>query len=201
MFRFLWITFRIVLLSALVGVAIVLALSPNPRLTVQEWMTYPNNDRYDDLITDIAKKYEVEPELVKAMVWRESSFQKNKQGKNGERGLMQVTEGAAKEWVKAQKIETFVPEDLFNEKTNVDAGTWYLKKSLDRWKEKDDPLVFALAEYNAGHGRVQHWIEDSNMGKTATAADLLDNMTFPGTRNYIDSITSRRDFYKKRGRL
>ena len=38
----------------------------------------------------------------------------------------------------AQKIETFVPEDLFNEKTNIDAGTWYLKKSLDRWKEKLD---------------------------------------------------------------
>ncbi len=201
MLRALWRFITIIILAGLVGAALVLVLSPNPRLTVQEWQTYPNNDRYDELIVELAQKYEVDPMLVKAIVWRESSFQKDKVGKDGERGLMQVTEGAAKEWVKAEKVENFVPTDLFDAKTNIDAGTFYLKKSLDRWKTKDDPLTFALAEYNAGHGRVQHWIEDSNMGKAATASDLLDTISFPGTKNYIEAIVSRRDFYKKRGRL
>jgi soluble lytic murein transglycosylase len=201
MFRALWKLVVLVILAAFAGAAAVLLLSPNPRLTVKEWMSYPYCHQYDAIITSVAKKYDVDPMLVKAIVWHESSFRRDMIGKNGERGLMQVTEGAAKEWAKAQKVENFVPTDLFDAKTNLDAGTWYFKKSQERWKAKDDPLVFALAEYNAGHGRVQHWIEDSNMGKAATAADLLDSMTFPGTRAYIDSITSRRDFFKKRGRM
>lgn len=202
MFRILWRFVLLIVLAALVGAAVVLILSSNPRLTVLEWMCYPRNDQYDALITDIAKKYDVDPMLVKALVWRESSFQANKIGKNGEHGLMQVTEGAAKEWVKAQKIENFIfTTDILDPKNNLDAGTWYLKKSLSRWKEKDDPLFFALAEYNAGHGRVQRWLDDSNMGQKATAEDLRRSMTFPGTKSYIDSIVSRRDFYKSRGRM
>ncbi|MEA3189174.1 MAG: soluble lytic murein transglycosylase, partial [Chthoniobacter sp.] len=104
-------------------------------------------------------------------------------------------------WAKQNKIETFVPTDLFAPKTNLEAGTWYLKQALQRWAQKDDPMVFALAEYNAGLRRVDKWVGDSNMGQRATGADLHDNIGFPMTKNYVDSILARYRFYKQRGRL
>jgi peptidoglycan lytic transglycosylase len=201
MLRFLRTFLGLIALAFVSAVAIALYRSPDPAYSVEEWLNSSRFHRYDALIETLAAKHGVDPMLVKAVIWRESKFQADKIGKDGERGLMQVGELAAKEWVKSQKIESFVMADLFDPKTNIDAGTWYLNQSIQRWSKKDDPVTFALAEYNAGRGRVSHWLEDSNVGKVATAADLRDSISFPGTTKYIDSILSRWEFYKKRGRL
>lgn len=97
------------------------------------------------------------PALVKAVIWRETRFQPQMQGNHGERGLMQITEVAAADWVKAEKVETFVPTDLFDPKTNIEIGTWYLGRAMKHWAHKDDPIPFALSEYNAGRTRVKRW--------------------------------------------
>lgn len=181
------------------GLAVVLLRSDDPSYLVRETLHRSRYRRYDALIKVIAKKHGVDPLLVKAVIWRESAFQSHMVGTSGERGLMQVTEGAAQDWAKAEKIETFVPTDLFDPKTNVEVGIWYLKRGLDQWKSKDDPVPFALAEYNAGRGRVDRWVDESNMGQKATADDLRDNISFPGTKKYVEAIMRRRDFYQRRG--
>lgn len=200
MFRALRIFLLVLILAALAGGAFVLMRSPDPRYTAEEWTHLGGWDDYDQLIADLARKHGLDPLLVKAVVWRESKFSPGKVGKDGERGLMQVTEGAASDWVNAVKIKSFAPTDLFDPKTNLDAGSWYLAQALERWKEKDDPLPFALAEYNAGRQRVHRWIGDSNMGKKATAEDLRESIDFPTTKKYVEDITRRMEFYKKRGR-
>lgn len=201
MFRFVRNLFLSLVLAAVVGAGWVLSRSPDPLYTLQEWLGYARYRRYDGLIVEMGRKHEVDPLLIKAIVWRESAFHPEKIGKDGERGLMQLTQGAAADWARQKKIETFVPTDLFSPKTNVDAGTWYLKQALNRWADKDDPMVFALAEYNAGLSRVQKWISASNMGARATAEDLRDHIAFPGTRNYVETILARYHFYKQRERL
>jgi soluble lytic murein transglycosylase len=183
-------------LAALIAAGVVLSTAPDPTYRLQSWLAGARYSRYDPLITDIARKYGVDPLLIKAIVWRESAFHKDKVGTSGERGLMQVGEAAARDWAKAMKIETFVPTDLFDPKTNVDAGTWYFKKKLDRWKQKADPIPFALAEYNAGHVRVDRWIAETRRGDEATAEDLLHAIDFPTTRKYIEDITARYHFYQ-----
>ena len=101
----------------------------------------------------------------------------------------------------AAKIETFIPTDLFDPRTNLDAGTWYLSRALEKWKEKDDPVPFALAEYNAGATRVDRWIASSGVGGKADAQDLLSTMDFPTTRRYVEDIMTRRKFFENRGGL
>jgi soluble lytic murein transglycosylase len=108
---------------------------------------------------------------------------------------MQVGEAAAKDWAQAEKIETFTPTDLFDPKTNLDVGTWYFRKALERWKQKDDPVPFALAEYNAGKVRVDRWIASSKRGDATTAEDLIGAIDFPTTRKYVVDIMARRRFY------
>ena len=55
-------------------------------------------------IRDAARLRGIDPMVVKAVVWRESRFQPGKVGLDGERGLMQITEAAAREWVKNEKV-------------------------------------------------------------------------------------------------
>ena len=196
MARFLIRLALAIALAAIVAAGVVLWTSPDPTYRMQTWLGGSRYARYDGLIADLARKRGVDPLLIKAIVWRESAFQTEKVGTSGERGLMQVGEAAARDWAQAMKIETFVPTDLFDPKTNIDAGSWYFKKALDRWKQKADPIPFALAEYNAGHGRMERWIAASGRGDEATAADLLSAIDFPSTRKYIDDITARYHFYQ-----
>jgi soluble lytic murein transglycosylase len=194
-----------VLIALLALVAIVGALlcvyimsSEDPQYLLRETV-FSWRFKYDDLIRQASQRYGVAPELIKAVIWRESQFQPRKVGLQGERGLMQITEKAAADWARAEKIQTFVSTDLFDPKVNIEAGTWYLDRALTHWSAKDNPLPFALAEYNAGRTRVRRWVEDSGLGNTAGAGDLQAAMDFPTTKSYIAAITARFDFYKRRG--
>ena len=201
MFRFIRTFLLVAILAAFAAAGLLLWLSPDPMYTAQEWMALGRYHEFDDAIREVAEKQGVEPELVKAIVWRESAFSADKIGTSGERGLMQVGEAAAGDWAKSEKLETFVPTDLFDSRMNLEAGAWYLRRALDHWKNKETPLPFALAEYNAGRTRVDRWIAATSMGGQANADDLLGAIDYPTTRRYIDEVTRRLQFYRDRGRL
>ena len=200
MIRFFQKVFALVVFAALTAAGLTLCTSSDPICKLQSWLALGRYSASEALIRDAAEKRGLDPLLVKAMVWRESAFDPTKTGTSGERGLMQVGEAAAQDWAKAEKIETFVKTDLFDAKTNLDVGTWYLKQALDRWKAKERPQPFALAEYNAGRTRVDRWIKATGRGDAATADELLRAMDFPTTRKYIEDITARQRFYEAGGR-
>jgi len=197
---------RTVLLLLLAAAAVALAAggallsAPDPWYRLHEWASLGRYSRYDGLIGDAARKHGVDVHLVRAVVWQESRFSPGKVGSVGERGLMQVGEAAAADWVRAHKVETFTPTDLFSPRMNLEIGTWYLARALERWKERDDPVPFALAEYNAGKRRVDRWIAETGETEegSATGADRLrDQIDFPTTRAYIAAILERRDAYRR----
>jgi soluble lytic murein transglycosylase len=199
--RFIIRALTVLILAAIVAAGLLVVFSDDPVYTSQELIFQQRFRRYDTLIRDMAEKHGIEPELVKAVIWRESAFLPQKIGGDGERGLMQILPGAASDWVRVNHILNFDPADLFDPKTNIDAGTWYLKQALQRWKDRDDALVFALAQYNAGRRRVDQWVAATNLGDKVTADDLRAAISFPTTRKYVDDIIERRAFYKRRGRL
>jgi len=163
------------------------------RYTAMDWLSFGRYQKFDLLIADAAAKHGVDPLLVKAVVWRESQFHAHKTGASGERGLMQVSEAAAQDWVRAHKARDFSPDDLFSPGTNLEIGTWYLRQKLNRWAGRDDPLPFALAEYNAGGRRVDRWAAD----KEATAADLRSRIGFPSTTAYVEAVLRRYEAYRR----
>lgn len=199
MLRFLRTLILVLAFAALTAAGLLIVLSPDPLYAAQELTSFGRYAAQDTLIAEAAKKNGLEPALVKAMMWRESAFDPGKVGTSGERGLMQVGEAAASDWARAQKIETFMPPDLFEPRTNVEAGTWYLKRAIEKWKDRDDPIPFALAEYNAGASRLDRWIAATGVGPKADAHDLLNSIDFPGTRRYVEEIMARARFYRARG--
>ncbi len=183
--------------------------TPDPVYTAYETVFRERFHRYDDLIAETARRHEVDPMVIKAVVWRESQFRPDKRGSEGERGLMQITEAAARDWTKSEKITNFAPEDLFNPKTNIEAGTWLIARALRRYEGKDDPLPFALAEYNAGRSRVVRWTGERGDGHGdsgqptpgVTSQELEAKIDIADTRAYIKTVQNRVQFYRQRGHL
>ena len=187
------------MLALAAGFAYLAMRSGDPVYTFYEWMSPARFHQYDRLIRVVAAEHHLDPMLVKAVVWRESRFDPRKHGTHGERGLMQVSEKAASEWARENKITSFQVDQLFDPKTNLEAGTWYLHRAFERWAAQSDPTPFALAEYNAGASRAERWSGGSTTD--IPVKQFLQSIDFPGTRKYVDSIIERYQFYQGRGQM
>jgi soluble lytic murein transglycosylase-like protein len=83
--------FALVLVLSCAGAVTYLAVrSHDPVYVLRELKDWTDYRRFDPLIVKVAREYDLDPRLIKALVWRESRFQADMIGRNGERGLMQV---------------------------------------------------------------------------------------------------------------
>jgi hypothetical protein len=99
--------------------------------------------KYSQIIVRAATLYDMDPDLLRAVILVESRFNPNAESGKGAGGLMQLMPGTAKE---------MGATNVFNPAQNIYAGTKYLKRMLDMF---DGNVRLALAGYNAGPGAVQ----------------------------------------------
>lgn len=144
--------------------------------------------QFDALIEPIATEQRIDPLLIRAVIWRESRFRPHMRGGDGERGLMQIMEIAADDWLKREKIQNFDYDQLFDPETNIRIGTWYLARAMRRWEETDEPLVFALAEYNAGRTHALRWVDPE---RPRDSQSFLERIDFPTTKRYVSMIQKK----------
>jgi soluble lytic murein transglycosylase-like protein len=109
------------------------------------WSPKPRKTDFDELITQVADDYSLEPSLLKAVMHVESAFNPRARSKKGAMGLMQLMPDTAKR---------FGVWNAYHPEQNVKAGAMYLKWLLQRYNG-DERL--ALAAYNAGEGRVDSY--------------------------------------------
>jgi soluble lytic murein transglycosylase len=157
------------------------------------WREKEQEKKFIPEIKAAAGRYGVDPLLVKAIVWRESRFDPNVRGRSGEIGLMQLRELAAQEWADEEKIGGFDHEHCVDPATNTLAGTYYLSRLLKRYSRTDNSMAYALADYNAGRGNLVKW----NNGSAATnSAVFIEQIGFPGTREYVKAVMRRYTLYQ-----
>ena len=125
--------------------------------------------RYDQDIRRIARRYRVDPPLIKAIIHVESDFNHRAVSNHGAQGLMQLMPATAKE---------LRVSDPFNAKENIDGGTRYFRKMLDSF---GGDLILSLAAYNAGPGRV---------ARTGGVPQIKE------TRRYVNKVLKRYKVYK-----
>ena len=103
---------------------------------------------------DAAKTYNVDFELLQAVIVAESGFDHLAVSPKGAIGLMQLMPDTAKRFgVNADKSKS-VELKLRDPKTNINAGAKYLRTLINMFPGK---LELAIASYNAGEGAVQKY--------------------------------------------
>jgi len=102
------------------------------------------NTPYATEIDTAAKKYNVDPALLRGLIRQESNFNPNAGSPAGARGLTQLMPGTAA----ALGVDPSVPAQA------IEGGAKYLRQQLDKFG--GDPAK-ALAAYNAGPGAVQRY--------------------------------------------
>lgn len=90
------------------------------------------------IISDAAKKFHVDPNLIAAMAFRESRFDPNAVSRIGAEGVMQL---------KPRTARSLGVLNSFDPQQNVFGATKYLRTLLDRFHGDID---MTLAAYNAG---------------------------------------------------
>jgi soluble lytic murein transglycosylase-like protein len=120
-----------------------------------------------------ARRNNLPPELVAAVVETESDFRPRLISHKNAQGLMQIIPSTA---------EFIGAGDLFNPRDNIAAGTKYLRYLYDRFNG-DQKMV--LAAYNAGEGNVEKF------GGIPP---------FPETINYLQRVNTRTKLYRDRVR-
>lgn len=173
---------------------VVLAILLVGTLFLLKQVRVRKHTRFDPFILEAANRYKIDPALIKAVIWQESKFNPAARGKAGEIGLMQVREDAAWEWAEAEKINRFHHEQITDPRRNILCGTFYLAKVYKRYTKTDNPVPYALADYNAGRTHVLRW----NKGAALTnSSAFLAQVDYPSTRLYATNVMKKQREFKK----
>lgn len=97
---------------------------------------------HDPLIRAEASRFQLDPLLIKSIIWVESCFDPRAVSPVGAEGLMQLMPGTAAE---------LGVEDTFSPEANLRGGITYFARLVERFENN---LELALAAYNAGPGAV-----------------------------------------------
>ena len=150
---------------------------------------FKNNTAIRSYIDEYSAEFHVHPAYIAAIILNESSFRTDATSSVGAMGLMQLLPSSG-EWI-APKIGIYDYTDdlLYDGKTNVHMGAWYLNYLSGKFDS--DPILVACA-YHAGAGNVQSWLSKySTDGKTLT----FDQIPYDNTRTYAKRVVETYDLY------
>jgi soluble lytic murein transglycosylase len=174
------------------GFVVLLALSAViVHLTMPAWYArwwYPME--HGPAITAEAAATGVAPDLIAAVIFRESKYTEDARSARGAVGLMQVLPETA-QWIHTQHAAPAAePERLAEPAVNIAYGTWYLKYLTGKYGSED----LALAAYNGGETNLQKWIATAQReGHALTIAEV----PFSETRSFVGAVHDARSVYRR----
>lgn len=152
-------------------------------------LVYPLH--YTEYIIKYSSEYEIDPHLVAAIINVESNYDVNAKSQKEARGLMQISPTTAKWASNKLNMEDFSLESLYNPKTNIQIGCWYINVLNE---EFNGNLKLILAAYNGGSGNVNKWLKNDEYSKDG---ENLHNIPFKETDEYVKKVLKNYSMYKK----
>jgi hypothetical protein len=125
------------------------------------------------IILQAANRYQIDSDLVKAIIMVESRYNPKAISKRGAKGLMQLMPKTAK---------ALGVGDSFNPEHNINAGVRYFKKLMNQF---NGDVKLALAAYNAGSKKVRKY---------------QGVPPFKATHYYIKKVFEYRQYYKEKAK-
>lgn len=131
----------------------------------------PNYKAVKHLLREASVAHDIDYELLQALIATESGFNTHAVSPKGAVGLMQLMPPTAQRYgVRADKNSP-IEKKLTDPKTNIRAGSRYLRYLIDLFPGQ---LELAVAAYNAGEGAVQRY------------GNKIPN--YPETKNYVKTV-------------
>jgi soluble lytic murein transglycosylase-like protein len=130
--------------------------------TLQLILERSSTKKFNEYVMNASQKYNVDPDLIHAVIKAESSYNPDAVSPKGAGGLMQLMPDTA---IQYGVTDRFSPEE------NIDGGTKYLKFLLDKY---EGDITLAIAAYNAGEGTVDKY---------------GDIPPYPETRAYVQKVS------------
>lgn len=139
---------------------------------------------YSEYVEKYAESYNVDENLVYAVIKAESNFNQNAKSSKDAIGLMQLVESTAKDVSKKVDIQLTddeLKEKLLEPEININLGTKYISILIEKYQN----IEIAVTAYNAGIGTVDNWIEK---GVIKEDGSDIENIPYKETNNYVRKI-------------
>ncbi|MBE5756240.1 MAG: lytic transglycosylase domain-containing protein [Clostridiales bacterium] len=146
---------------------------------------YPK--KYQNLVETASVEYDIDKYFIYSVIKVESSFNERVVSSKGAVGLMQITPSTAEYIAKLKGIKEY---DLFDAKTNIDFGAFYLKYLINKFQVIETVVV----AYNAGETRVSAWLKDNRF---STDGKRLNYVPYKESREYLEKVIKAYHKYKK----
>ena len=147
---------------------------------------------YEQELLSAAEEFEIDPCLLAALVYCESSFRADAVSNVGAIGLMQIMPETG-EWLSG-KIELdgeYTVESLYEPEVNLRLGCWYLsflhRRYDGRWQE-------ALTAYIAGQGQVDKWLKDPALSADGKTLDVIPGQD---VKEYAAKVLRTHEIYRE----
>ena len=141
-----------------------------------------------------ANEFNVDPLLILAVMREESRYKPFAVSRSNAQGLMQLMP-ATRDWIASKLGLSVGSTAVFDPKTNIRLGAWYLSYLLRFF---DGDVELALAAYNGGPGNVDKW---QKLPLVKDRDDLLRFIPYYETREYIQWVMSGYFVYRELARL
>ena len=177
----------LVIIAIIVIVIVFLIFARIPILKIM----YPKT--YEEAVLIYSEEYNVDKNLILALIKAESNFDEDAISNRNAIGLMQLMEETAKDVANRNGIELDdenIKEELRDVYKNIEIGTAYIASLLKQYENTE----VALAAYNAGIGTVNNWIEKGIIKKDGSD---IENIPYKETNYYVRKILRDYEIYQE----
>lgn len=146
---------------------------------------------HEAIIVEVAERYEIDPNLLFAVMRVESVYQPRVVSYAGAIGLSQIMPRTGALIASALGRRDFQTSELLDPKVNLEFSAWYLRSLIDRF---DGHLPLALASYNGGPHNVRTWLKHVNPDLPLDA--FLEHIPFTQTHRYVRRVLGHYEAYR-----
>ena len=146
--------------------------------------------KYSEFVAKYVAEYEMDEDLIYAIIKTESDFDCEAVSNVGARGLMQIMEETF-DWIKYRlNDEDSEYDDMFDPEMNIRYGAYLMDYLLEKFGDKDT----AVAAYHSGAGSVSSWLEEK---KNSSDGKRLENIPSSTAEHYVNKINNALTNYKE----
>jgi soluble lytic murein transglycosylase len=145
----------------------------------------PGEGAWRDEVNRWCAEYNVNPDLVLAVIDVESSGRPRAVSPAGAVGLMQLMPETAAEVARTLSLAPPTAEDILEPRLNIRLGVCYLARLRTRF---GDERAFVIAAYHAGPTSVERWRQAR---QSISAERVIEEEAGPATRSYVARVIGR----------